>query len=116
MKNEHQTITSRIVRDMRDNSWPVQIGIEKAFEAGLNYRRHVGNIGLTVRQRQLLNVIVAHIDAHDGLAPSFDEMKEALGLRSKSGVHRLLTALEERGFIERLPNRARAIGLLKRAA
>src|SRR5207248_6252596 len=48
-----------------------------------------------------------------GVPPSFDEMKDALDLRSKSGIHRLITALEERGFIRRLPNRARAIEVIK---
>src|SRR5438128_2614383 len=48
-----------------------------------------------------------------GIPPSFDEMKDALDLRSKSGIHRLITALEERGFIRRLPNRARAIEVIK---
>ena len=48
-----------------------------------------------------------------GVPPSFDEMKDALDLKSKSGIHRLITALEERGFIRRLPNRARAIEVIK---
>src|SRR5690606_22418236 len=48
-----------------------------------------------------------------GIPPSFDEMKEALDLASKSGIHRLITALEERGFIRRLPNRARALEVLR---
>ena len=48
-----------------------------------------------------------------GIPPSFDEMKDALELKSKSGIHRLITALEERGFIRRLPNRARALEVLK---
>ncbi|OZA12724.1 MAG: repressor LexA [Rhodobacterales bacterium 17-64-5] len=50
---------------------------------------------------------------HDGVPPSFDEMKEALDLRSKSGIHRLITALEERGFIRRLAHRARALEIVK---
>ena len=49
----------------------------------------------------------------DGIPPSFDEMKEAFDLRSKSGIHRLITALEERGFIRRLAHRARAIEIVK---
>ncbi len=51
----------------------------------------------------------------DGVPPSFDEMKDALDLRSKSGIHRLIMALEERGFIRRLPNRARALEVVKHA-
>ena len=56
------------------------------------------------------------IDRHlkrSGVVPSFDEMKDALGLKSKSGIHRLITSLEERGFIRRLPHRARALEILK---
>lgn len=63
---------------------------------------------LTRKQRELLDYIGAFV-ATEGAAPSFEEMKDALGLKSKSGVHRLVSALEERGFIRRLPNRARAI-------
>lgn len=116
MNTEHHAVTKRIAREMRENSWPVLVALEKAFEAGLNYRRSTGNIGLTGKQRQLLTFIVEHLEAHDGVAPSYDQMKDAMGLRSKSGIHRLINSLEERGFIERMPHRARAIGLLKRAA
>ncbi len=63
---------------------------------------------LTRKQQRLLTYIVERLDL-DGVSPSFEEMKSFLGLRSKSGVHRLVKALEERGFIERLPNRARAL-------
>lgn len=63
---------------------------------------------LTKKQLELLNFIHERI-RESGIAPSFDEMKEALGLRSKSGVHRLINALEERGFIRRMPHRARAL-------
>ena len=67
---------------------------------------------LTVKQRELLIFINERIQA-TGVSPSFDEMKEALDLASKSGIHRLITALEERGFLRRLPNRARALEVLK---
>ena len=67
---------------------------------------------LTRKQLDLLNYINKHLNK-DGIPPSFDEMKEALGLRSKSGIHRLITALEERGFIRRLAHRARAIEIVK---
>src|SRR5437016_12740866 len=63
---------------------------------------------LTKKQHELLVFINRRL-AQDGVSPSFDEMKEALGLRSKSGIHRLITGLEERGFIRRLPHRARAL-------
>ena len=67
---------------------------------------------LTRKQHELLTYVNQRLKA-DGVSPSFDEMKDALGLRSKSGVHRLITALEERGFIGRLPHRARALQVLK---
>ncbi len=67
---------------------------------------------LTRKQLELLDVIQKRV-ARDGVPPSFDEMKEALDLRSKSGIHRLITALEERGFIRRLAHRARALEIVK---
>lgn len=67
---------------------------------------------LTKKQLELLDFINKRM-ARDGVPPSFDEMKEALDLRSKSGIHRLITALEERGFIRRLAHRARAIEIIK---
>ncbi|SHH78462.1 transcriptional repressor LexA [Marivita hallyeonensis] len=67
---------------------------------------------LTKKQLDLLEFINKRV-ARDGVPPSFDEMKEALDLRSKSGIHRLITALEERGFIRRLAHRARAIEIVK---
>jgi len=67
---------------------------------------------LTAKQRDLLLFIRHRLD-QDGVSPSFDEMREALDLKSKSGVHRLISALEERGFIRRLPNRARALEVVK---
>jgi repressor LexA len=67
---------------------------------------------LTRKQHELLLYIDARL-AETGVSPSFEEMKDALDLKSKSGVHRLISALEERGFIRRLPNRARALEVLK---
>ena len=67
---------------------------------------------LTRKQLELLRFIQEKV-RESGVPPSFDEMKDALDLRSKSGIHRLITALEERGFIRRLPNRARAIEVIK---
>ncbi|HGG05174.1 MAG TPA: transcriptional repressor LexA [Aliiroseovarius sp.] len=67
---------------------------------------------LTRKQIELLGFIHKRIQ-RDGVPPSFDEMKDALSLRSKSGIHRLITALEERGFIRRLAHRARAIEIVK---
>lgn len=67
---------------------------------------------LTKKQVQLLEFINTRI-TRDGVPPSFDEMKDALDLRSKSGIHRLVTALEERGFIRRLPHRARALEVIR---
>ncbi|NWG72981.1 MAG: repressor LexA, partial [Parvularculaceae bacterium] len=67
---------------------------------------------LTSKQKDLLLFIHKRLQ-EAGVPPSFDEMKEALNLRSKSGIHRLITALEERGFIRRLPHRARALEVVK---
>ncbi|MGB2496362.1 MAG: LexA family protein, partial [Candidatus Puniceispirillaceae bacterium] len=67
---------------------------------------------LTRKQKDLLDYLTAHAETHD-VPPSFDEMRDALGLASKSGIHRLVSGLEERGYIRRLANRARAIEILK---
>ncbi len=67
---------------------------------------------LTAKQHELLRFIHERLQ-ETGVPPSFDEMKEALDLKSKSGIHRLIMALEERGFIRRLPNRARAVEVLR---
>jgi repressor LexA len=67
---------------------------------------------LTKKQSELLRFIHERLK-ETGVPPSFDEMKDALDLRSKSGIHRLIMALEERGFIRRLPNRARALEVLR---
>lgn len=70
---------------------------------------------LTAKQRDLLNFLTVYQDNHDH-APSFDEMRDAMGLKSKSGIHRLVSALEERGHIRRLANRARAIEIIHNPA
>ena len=67
---------------------------------------------LTAKQHELLHFIHLRL-GETGVSPSFDEMREALDLKSKSGVHRLISALEERQFIRRLPNRARALEVIK---
>jgi len=67
---------------------------------------------LTRKQHELIRFIQARLE-ETGVSPSFEEMKDALDLKSKSGVHRLISALEERGFIRRLPNRARALEILR---
>jgi repressor LexA len=67
---------------------------------------------LTRKQLELLLFINERLK-ESGVPPSFDEMKDALDLASKSGIHRLITALEERGFIRRLPNRARALEVVR---
>ena len=67
---------------------------------------------LTKKQRELLLYINQRLTA-TGISPSFDEMKDALSLKSKSGIHRLVSGLEERGFIRRLPHRARALEVVK---
>ena len=67
---------------------------------------------LTTKQKELLMFIHERLK-ETGVPPSFDEMKEALDLKSKSGIHRLITALEERGFVRRLPHRARAMEIVR---
>lgn len=67
---------------------------------------------LTRKQMELLDFIHTRM-RRDGVPPSFDEMKDALNLKSKSGIHRLITALEERGYIRRLPHKARALEILR---
>ena len=67
---------------------------------------------LTAKQHELIRFIQTRLE-ETGISPSFEEMKEALDLASKSGIHRLITALEERGFIRRLPNRARALEVIR---
>lgn len=67
---------------------------------------------LTKKQRELLLYINKRMQSGE-IAPSFDEMKDALNLKSKSGIHRLISGLVERGYLERLPNRARALQVLK---
>lgn len=66
-------------------------------------------IGLTAKQAELLAFVEGHMAANNGIAPSFEEMALGVGVASKSGIHRLLTALEERGYIRRLRDRARAL-------
>lgn len=66
-------------------------------------------IGLTKKQRELFDFIESYMARNNGVAPSFEEMASAVGLSAKSGVHRLLTGLEERGFVRRIPHRARAL-------
>jgi repressor LexA len=75
-------------------------------------RQDLGTPMLTEKQKELLVFINVRLQ-ETGVPPSFDEMKDALALQSKSGVHRLIIALEERGFIRRLPHRARAIEIIK---
>src|SRR5215813_10638286 len=87
-----------------------------SLDSSLGIERHhqLGDLleMLTRKQYELLRFINERLK-EAGVPPSFDEMKDALDLRSKSGIHRLITALEERGFIRRLPNRARAIEVIK---
>ncbi len=77
-----------------------------------DYRLRKAGQMLTSKQKTLLIFIHERVQ-ETGIPPSFDEMKEALDLRSKSGIHRMITALEERGFIRRLPHRARALEIIK---
>lgn len=67
---------------------------------------------LTRKQSELLRFLSSWQDEGNGVSPSYKQMQSALGLKSKSGIHRIITALEERGYIERIPNRARAIHVI----
>src|SRR3546814_53444 len=78
----------------------------------VRYKQHGDPKMLTAKQHELLHFIQQRLEA-SGISPSFEEMKKALGLKSKSGIHRLISALEERGFLRRLPNRARALEVLR---
>src|SRR6185312_9860972 len=73
----------------------------------------LGEIAMLTRKQHELLMFIHERLKEAGIPPSFDEMKDALDLASKSGIHRLITALEERGFIRRLPNRARALEVLR---
>src|SRR6202012_2215339 len=77
------------------------------------FSRHSRGLPMLTRKQKELLLLIRDRLASDGVPPSFDEMKEALGLKSKSGIHRLITGLEERGFIKRLPHRARALEILR---
>lgn len=72
-------------------------------------------LSVTPRQKEVLDFIAMYCDEQGGISPSFDEIKDYVGLRSKSGVHRIVMALEERGLIRRLENRARSIILTDEA-
>ena len=76
----------------------------------------VEKVSLTVRQAQLLGFIRSYCDEHDGVSPSYDEMKDFLGLASKGRIHELVQALGERGCIRRLANRPRSIAVVEVAA
>src|SRR3546814_8077031 len=91
--------------DMRMSDWSSDVCSSDLFQGGQGEM-------LTPKQQELLSFIQTRLE-EGGVSPSFEEMKEALDLRSKSGIHRLINALEERGFIRRLPNRARALEVLK---
>jgi repressor LexA len=91
---------------------PADLGASAQRRHGCRKRQLGADIMLTRKQHELLLFLHAHLNEH-GVSPSFDEMKEALNLKSKSGIHRLITGLEERGFIRRLAHRARAIEVVR---
>src|SRR5690348_7869171 len=101
-------------RRLRATRWKSSPSLDRRPEHCINvpslFRRRNGM--LTRKQHELICFINDRL-AETGVSPSFEEMKEALDLKSKSGVHRLISALEERGFIRRLPNRARALEVLR---
>ena len=95
-------------------SEPVSITVAKAIMADRAGR--VAAKSLTSRQADCLRFIAAHQRDNAGLTPTYDEIKDGLGLASKSGVNRLIDGLVERGAIQRLPNRARAITIIANPA
>src|ERR671910_1272566 len=84
-----------------------------SFCSDLPIRRRQGERQMLTRKQHELLMFIHERLKEAGVPPSFEEMKEALDLRSKSGIHRLITALEERGFIRRLPHRARALEIIR---
>lgn len=93
-----------------ETAWAFGVMAER--ERGKSQRTKATELGgLTARQRDLLLFVQKYIGQH-GFAPSFEEMKAAMGVTSKQGIHRLLTCLEERGYIKRISARARAITLV----
>lgn len=109
------TIYSQALRIVAENPMLAKaiIDVSTARNASLAVRP---KMALTAKQRDLLEFIRAFSAENGGVAPSYEEMMHAMGLASKSGIHRLVVALEERGFINRLPERARAIVIVERAA
>lgn len=106
--NNPRQIARRYADMHLDSKIPLSHIIELAIiESGGAGSRN-GHVGLTGKQRDLLNFIKAYSDENE-CSPSYDEMRLAMGLRSKSGIHRLLHALAERGAVALMPNRARSI-------
>lgn len=88
--------------------------LERAVEAGVRLSAQRRAIGLTAKQHDLLTYIQSYVQAK-GIPPSYDEMKLAVGLKSRSGIHRLIIGLEERGAIVRMAGHARAIEVVRAA-
>jgi repressor LexA len=87
--------------------------VEHPFVAALFTGSNKGEAPMLTKKQYQLLLLIRDRMQRDGVAPSFDEMKDSLQLKSKSGIHRLITALEERGFIRRLPHKARALEVVK---
>jgi len=86
-----------------------EIGRQVAELSGSSAVTKTDRLAMTARQKEVFDFIAKYTAEQGGVSPSFDEIKDYVGLRSKSGVHRIITALEERGLIRRLENRARSI-------
>jgi len=99
---------SRLSQRVRSRTFATALDMFRIVSYTFRIRSIRGTAMLTKKQHELLIYINDRL-AETGVSPSFEEMKDALDLKSKSGVHRLISALEERGFIRRLPNRARAL-------
>lgn len=113
--SEAERIADHVATRLFATGMTVRAALVLAAELGRTASLPLKTTALTPRQGDLLRFIEAYGDEHS-YAPTLAEMAEALGLRSKSDVHRILGALEERGCVRRLPNRARAIELLRTAA
>lgn len=113
----HTGLSSEVISSRIAAGWSLQEVISRPVPrplASLTQEQKEAYSMLTKQQRKLLEVIRESLTSN-GSAPSFDEMKDALGLKSKSGVHRLIKGFEERGFIRRLPHRARALEVFRYA-
>lgn len=107
---EDTAAMARTIRRLQARNLVLEAEVERLKAAlGAKEPKRPIRAGITPKQRELLDFIVRYQREHRGVSPSFDEMARALGLASKSGVHRLIEGLVERGALVRLPNQARSL-------